>query len=317
MTDQLPDPLVPAHVDLTGYEFMPLYGARLFDSDFNLTVTDKEFRVGLRLWWKAWQQVPAASLPGDEVSLCKLAGFDSMAAWKKVRAAAMRNFLLCSDGRYYHTVLAPLAIEAYSKRVAGAIKGKKGAAKRWAGKMAQPVDNDAPATEPDSSGTENDSSGNTPTTEKNDKGQLKTFSNHSHDGENGARPAEENRTAQTHPPNPEARSRIIAECRRANVHELDQHLEIVDEWIALGATATNAIAALAEAREQGCKPYPEVLPIRYVTPIIKRYIEQDQRAREVAHKRDEATQKQLAEQRAWKPEPKPKGFPEVKKRAAA
>ena len=62
MTDtELPSPLVPAEVDLRGLEYMPLLGARLFESDFYLDADDAEFRIGVRLWWAAWNQVPAGS----------------------------------------------------------------------------------------------------------------------------------------------------------------------------------------------------------------------------------------------------------------
>ncbi len=151
MTDQqLPQPFVPADVDLNGFEFMPLYGERLRTSDHNSGCSDAEFRASINLWWSAWLQVPAASLPNDEVMLCRLADLGrDLKAWKKVRAAAMRNFVLCTDGRYYHSFLAPIALEAWDQRVKARLKGKNGAAKRWGGhqKIAGAVDNHAPATE--------------------------------------------------------------------------------------------------------------------------------------------------------------------------
>ena len=33
--------------------------------DFNIEASDEVFRITLRLWWKAWLQVPAASLPSN------------------------------------------------------------------------------------------------------------------------------------------------------------------------------------------------------------------------------------------------------------
>lgn len=122
----LPEPFVAADADLNGFEFMPLFGERLFSSDFNLTASDRVFRITLRLWWRAWLQVPAASLPGEETSLCKLAGLDSLVAWRKVRDEAMRNFVLCRDGRYYHTFLAPHAQAAWEERVRFRNRGKAG-----------------------------------------------------------------------------------------------------------------------------------------------------------------------------------------------
>ncbi len=67
MSDERPAPLVPADVDLRGLEYMPLLGARLMASDFHARASDSEWRAALTLWWAAWQQVPAGSLPDDDV----------------------------------------------------------------------------------------------------------------------------------------------------------------------------------------------------------------------------------------------------------
>jgi len=117
MPDQLPAPLVPAEVDLRGLEYMPLLGDRLFGSDFYLDANDAEFRVGLTLWWSAWKQVPAGSLPDNDSRLCKLAGLDgNRAKWSKVRERALHGFVKCSDGRLYHPVVAQQAMIAWAKR---------------------------------------------------------------------------------------------------------------------------------------------------------------------------------------------------------
>lgn len=126
-------PLTPAEADLTGYAFMPLFGEQLFGSDFNLEASDAEFRAAVRIWWAAWTQVPAASLPNDEKKLCQLAGLgrEGMTKWKKMRPVVMRNFVLCSDGRLYHRVLAPHAIAAWEERKAAIKRGKaSGVARR-------------------------------------------------------------------------------------------------------------------------------------------------------------------------------------------
>lgn len=117
MTEQLPDPLVPAEVDLRGYEFMPYYGDRLRDSDLNSRATDAEYRAAHNLWWSAWKQVPAASVPDDDVVLARLADLGrDVKSWQKVRDVALRGFVKCSDGRFYHKVLSPLAIDAFEFR---------------------------------------------------------------------------------------------------------------------------------------------------------------------------------------------------------
>lgn len=117
MTDELPAPLVPPEVDLRGYEFMPYYGDRLRESDLNSRATDAEYRAAHNLWWSAWKQVPAASVPDDDVTLARLADLGrDLRAWAKVRNVALRGFAKCSDGRLYHQVLAPLAVEAWEFR---------------------------------------------------------------------------------------------------------------------------------------------------------------------------------------------------------
>lgn len=117
MTDKRPDPLVPAEVDLRGYEFMPYYGDRLRESDLNSRATDAEYRAAHNLWWSAWKQVPAASLPSDDITLARLADLGrDLKTWGKVKARALHGFVQCFDGRYYHRVLAPLAVDAWEFR---------------------------------------------------------------------------------------------------------------------------------------------------------------------------------------------------------
>lgn len=114
----LPEPFVPADVDLNGYGWMPFYGYRLFGSDFNSLCTDSEWRAGVTLWWAAWNQVPASSLPDDDRALCRLADLGrDVREWQKLRENALRGFVKCSDGRLYHKVLSELALVAWDKRV--------------------------------------------------------------------------------------------------------------------------------------------------------------------------------------------------------
>lgn len=114
----LPEPMTPPDCDLRGMEWMPLYGHRLFSSDFEARASDAAFRAAMRLWWVSWQQVPAASLPDDDAVLCRHAGLGrDTKAWKRIKAEAMHGFVLCADGRLYHKMLAKEAREAWDRRV--------------------------------------------------------------------------------------------------------------------------------------------------------------------------------------------------------
>jgi hypothetical protein len=118
-------PLVGPDVDLRGLPFMPLDTVRLMDSDLFALSTGDEFKAALSLWCKAWQQVPAASLPDDDRVLAHLSGTGSR--WRKIKAAAMRGFVLCTDGRWYHPVIAEKATEAWKHRLAQRARADK----RW------------------------------------------------------------------------------------------------------------------------------------------------------------------------------------------
>lgn len=162
MTQPLPDPLVPADVDLRGLEYMPYYGERLQKSGLNARATDAEYRAAHNLWWSAWTQVPAASLPNDDIDLCKLADLGrDQKTWQAVKAGAMRGFVLCSDGRWYHRQLAVFAMDAWAMRLDASAKGRLGASKRWerhrqAKAMAQapPIDSTGNATAIENDGKE-------------------------------------------------------------------------------------------------------------------------------------------------------------------
>lgn len=116
--NQIPAPLTPADCDLRGLDYMPLLGHHLFGSEFNARASDSEWRAAMTLWWAAWTQKPAASLPDDDLALCRLADLGrDLRAWKKVKAMALYGFEKCSDGRLYHKTLAEQALIAWGKRL--------------------------------------------------------------------------------------------------------------------------------------------------------------------------------------------------------
>ncbi|GHC72782.1 hypothetical protein GCM10007320_08890 [Pseudorhodoferax aquiterrae] len=120
MSAQLPEPLTPADCDLRDFPHTPLFRARLFGSSFHAQASDSEWRAGVTLWLKSWDQVPAGSLPDNEIELCRLAELArDLKAWKKLRDGALRGWVLCTDGRLYHPVVAEgvnTAIEAKIKQ---------------------------------------------------------------------------------------------------------------------------------------------------------------------------------------------------------
>lgn len=120
-----PAPLLGAEVDLRGLPFMPLDTVRLIDSDLFALSSGDEFKAAIALWCKAWQQVPAASLPDDDRVLAHLSGAGG--GWRKVRAVALRGFVKCRDGRLYHPVIAEKAAAAWRQRIAQ----RDRAGKRW------------------------------------------------------------------------------------------------------------------------------------------------------------------------------------------
>jgi hypothetical protein len=135
MTD-LPEPLVTIEVDLRDFSFLPIDITRLFDSEFHARANDAEWRAGITLWLKSFHQVPAASLPDDDVLLTRLSehGRD-IDSWKAVRKMALWGWVKCSDGRLYHPVVAEKAMEAYKKKQSSSIRGKIGNEKRWGKKQ--------------------------------------------------------------------------------------------------------------------------------------------------------------------------------------
>lgn len=100
-------PLVPPDADLRGFPFFPLYRARLFASTFHVKANDGEWRAGVTLWLKSWDQVPAGSLPNDDAELCHLADLGrDLKRWRKLRAMALHGWKVGDDGRLYHHTVA-------------------------------------------------------------------------------------------------------------------------------------------------------------------------------------------------------------------
>lgn len=113
----LPPPMVPPTVDLRVFDRMPLNVKRLRDSEMSRTEDPEGFRCAVLAWCVSWHQVPASSLPDDDRALADLVGVGRTARavkeWRALRPTALRGFVLCSDGRLYHPVIAEIAIESW------------------------------------------------------------------------------------------------------------------------------------------------------------------------------------------------------------
>lgn len=127
MAAEAPAPLVPPDVDLRGMEYMPLKGDVLFKSTTWLKGSHEARCVALRLWWHSFaHEVPASSLPDDDFLLAQHAGYGEVVkAWIKIKPQAMRGWVLCSDGRWYHKTVAALALEAWEGRLKNREKIRK------------------------------------------------------------------------------------------------------------------------------------------------------------------------------------------------
>ncbi|MEI7608698.1 MAG: hypothetical protein WCJ64_15075 [Rhodospirillaceae bacterium] len=113
---RVPPPPLPPDCDVSKLDGFMLNTARLLGSELWAISTGDEAKAAVTLWCRAWHQVPAASLPNDDRLLASFAGYArDLKAWGKVRSMALRGFILCTDGRLYHPVLAADAVQAFQR----------------------------------------------------------------------------------------------------------------------------------------------------------------------------------------------------------
>ena len=136
MSEQLPEPLVPMEVDLRDMDGFMLNAERLLASELWALSTGEEMKAALGLWCRAWKQIPGASLPNNDRILASFAG-TTLQRWRRIKDMAMRGFILCSDGRYYHRVLAEDALRAWGRKQVFKERSARGNAKRWSGNSLQ------------------------------------------------------------------------------------------------------------------------------------------------------------------------------------
>lgn len=113
----LPDPLTPPDCDLRNFPYMPLFVERIVNSE-TVNGDPSAAQAALLLWCRAWHEKPAASVPDDDVALARMAGYGrDVRKWRRVREkGALRGFVLCSDGRLYHPLVAEAALNAWGDK---------------------------------------------------------------------------------------------------------------------------------------------------------------------------------------------------------
>ncbi|CAG9168116.1 YdaU family protein [Cupriavidus pinatubonensis] len=115
-----PEPLTPPDCDLRDFKFLPLDVVRLRDSELASNETPEACWAAVLLWCASWHQVPAGSMPDDEMWIATQARYAIRGkidkAWKSVRSGALRGWIKCNDGRLYHPVVAEKAREAWAGR---------------------------------------------------------------------------------------------------------------------------------------------------------------------------------------------------------
>lgn len=112
-------PPVPPDADVRDFPYFPLFRTRLFASTFHAKANDSEWRAGVTLWLKSWDQSPAGSLPNDDVELCRLAELGrDLKTWRRLKLMALHGWEVCDDGRLYHHIVATIVNNALQSRAA-------------------------------------------------------------------------------------------------------------------------------------------------------------------------------------------------------
>jgi hypothetical protein len=110
------EPITPPDCDLRDFVWMPIDCNRLLTSETWVLGSADEKVASLTLWMKSWHQVPAGSLPDNDKMMAHMS--EAGAKWSKVRDHALRGWVKCSDGRFYHPVVCEKAREAWANKCA-------------------------------------------------------------------------------------------------------------------------------------------------------------------------------------------------------
>ena len=128
----LAKPLVPNEAWIDGLDQVSLPRGEMLIQVMGEGVSDAEFRASVMLMVGSWNQKPMGTLPAEDDLLSRISDHGKdVGEWKKVKEVALRNWRLCTDGRYHHPLIAKMVLELWLDRVQASIKGAKGNASRW------------------------------------------------------------------------------------------------------------------------------------------------------------------------------------------
>ncbi|MHB8564992.1 MAG: DUF1376 domain-containing protein, partial [Acidiferrobacteraceae bacterium] len=158
-----PEPLVSVEVDLRSLPYMPVFFEKLLKSDTWIRAAQIPYlgHVLMNLWGSSWTQIPAGSLPNDDIVLAMLA-MRTLPQWRKIKDAALAGWILCADERWYHPVIAKIALDSWRKMETSRARSRLGNETRW-GRHARSIGtNGLPRESDPREGTQSDSGGSTP-----------------------------------------------------------------------------------------------------------------------------------------------------------
>jgi hypothetical protein len=117
MNKQLPAPLTPPDADLTAFEWAEFNSHRMQRSDLWIDSTGDEFKAWFALWMYAQHEKPAGTLPNNDRRLSRTVATAGVMDWQSVKPMALHGWVLCSDDRYHHPVVAEAVIRAWDRRI--------------------------------------------------------------------------------------------------------------------------------------------------------------------------------------------------------
>jgi hypothetical protein len=148
MAAALPSPPYAADVRSSGWRFY--FDDERLQQSTTWLVTPLHLRPWLlMLWHQSWRQIPSGSLPNDIEQIAAIIGMP-IEQFEHDRAALMRKWYLCNDGRWYHPVVSEHVQEMLASR-----KKTAGRTENWRKRKRGLVDSDVTRDTPGGDASQN------------------------------------------------------------------------------------------------------------------------------------------------------------------